>query len=543
MFCRYGLPGPNEAKQSLSQASSLPAAATASASDVLESDALASSHAQQVVTVEWSINEETISVSLAVTLIGHAAQQPVLIQPTSVAIAGNSSAKFTVTFSSTDTMLHEGYLLGTQQLVSAGDTPLRLHCGVVRDAASTQADDGQSRTSLQSRASGSQSSANLAGSEQQQDSVLGNDDLLVSCHISGGFHPYAAPPSAPLQPLTIPTKGHVIQPHLEPEFPDTTDSLSFTCCATHDPSTHPSYTQPMVLTNMHSCKLQFTVSSQAGTPFHIIKVVPGAVSRLAGLQTVTSFDGVRSGKEATAKGLLDDSIVLQPHEHVAVHVGYSPQRSKQSETLVMQNAAADKDSSAAQGSEIVPDESASGSLLVTYQNGELQHVPIQARCLHPALQPAVARVEFGLVHLHSPKILQLEMLNPTTVDATWSAQVESCSRVGESNAVTSVSFATHVAHGMGTSLQSLSTAQVMQSGAASGSGFVCSPAVGTLAGRGLGMPRKLQLSVKFAPTQLGVYSACLTVRVANGSTFKVALTGEGTLTEADEVQAKLKGII
>lgn len=544
VHCRYGLPGPNEASQSSQQANPTAAAAmvTSAAASAGQPAAALSSSTQQVVAVKWTLDEDTASVGLACTPIGNPAQQPFVIEPTSALLAGNSSARFTVRFSNPDAMIHEGYLLGTQRLVSAGQSPLKLHCGVLRDHSDTQAEAAQ-----QPADQGMQQDVGFRaeGSGQDEDSVDSSGSMLVSCQISGGFHPHAAPPPTPLRPLRVSLKAHVIQPHLEPEFPDATDSLTFMCQAIHDPITHPSYTQPMTLTNMHSCPLQFTLAVQAGAPFQINKAAASAVSKLAGLQTARLPAGLQSSKRSVSTmGLLDDSITLQPHEHVAVYVHYNPQQSKQSETAQLsrtQQAAKDSaaDIQSAQESRMMQDESAHGNLVIVYQNGQLQSVPIQAQCLHPSVQAKTTTLQFGAVHLHSPKVLQLEVLNSTTVDATWSAEVKCCSRAGDSTAAASVSFAARVP---GTGMGQQSMSQVVQTTKQASNIFACVPSVGTLAGRGLGMPKKLQLSVKFAPEQLGMYNAVVVLQVACGSTVSIALCGEGTLTEADEVQAKLQGI-
>ena len=443
-------------------------------------------------------------------------------------------------------MLHEGYLLGTQQLISATETPLKLHCGVLRDQA-------ESQTETQQLAAGEerqlQADIGRQISGQQQDSVASKDSRTVTCQISGGFHPYAGPPPTPLQPLKIPLTAHVIQPHLEPEFLDAADSLSFRCHATHDPATHPSFTQAMLLINMHSCALRFSLSTQASPSFQIVKATPSAVSKLAGLRTVSLCRGVQSihGLNTAAKGLLDDSIVLQPHEHVTVLMRYTPQLSwppEASATGNAQQAVTDDTAEAqsAQGSGVIQDESAQGSLLITYQNGQLQQIPMQGQCLHPNVRAVVSSLHFGAVHLHSPKVLQIEVSNPSMVDATWCAQVEGCSRLGDSSNAASVSFAARAALSTANGGKATNAVHTMQPNGQASSVFTCCPSVGTLIGRGLGMPKKLQLSVKFAPVQLGAYSAVLVIQVAQGSTVRIGLSGEGSLTEADEVQARLKGI-
>lgn len=285
-------------------------------------------------------------------------------------------------------------------------------------------------------------------------------------------------------------------------------------------------------------------------PFQILKVLPGAVSRLAGLQESLQCMEQQGSKRAAAAAaaanqLTDDIVCLRPHEHVTVYVRYTPQHSKQLEATGMPTgnleAPEGTGTQALHVSGLVQNESVAGQLLITYQNNESQRVLLQARSLHPAVQPAVLKLDFGAVHLHSAKMLQLEVSNPTTVDATWSAQVEACSRLGDSNAAASVSFAARAVASLATGLRPDAN-HGMSSATSCSSTFTCVPAVGTLSGRGLGMPKKLQLAVKFSPSHLGMYSAFLTLQVAHGSTFKVAIAGEGTLTEADEVQAVLKVI-
>lgn len=525
-MCRYGLPGPQELSQTQGSANSgvpLNALVAASAED----------QSHQVVAVHWAVDEVSATVSLKLTLIAHPAALPFLITPSNVALAGNSSARFSVSFSSSDAMLHEGYLLGTQRVISASEPTLRLHCSVLRDAGSSE------RIPIMQQGIDADSEQPKHAGHQTSDV---SSSMLVSCQISGGFHPHAAPPSTPLQPLRAPLKANVIQPHLEPEFPDATNSLTFTCHATDDPATHPSYTQCLVLTNMHTCPLQFALSIPAETSFCIVKAVPSSVSRLPGLHSPVSSPTRHPSRQIlpAAISLLDTSITLQPYEHVTVHVRYMPQQ-QPATAQGMAEAAADASSAQAESTAAQQHQLASGKLQILYCNGQLQLVPMQATWLLPAVQPKVAKLDLGRVHLHSPLVLQLEFSNPTQVDATWSARVEGCSRAGDSGATTTVSFA-------GASSQAMSLGRSVADGDALGmpstssNVFLCSPAGGVMPGRGLAMPQKVQLHVRFAPSQIGAYSAMLLVHVAKGRTVKVPLSGQGTLTEADEVQAQLKAV-
>ncbi len=69
--------------------------------------------------------------------------------------------------------------------------------------------------------------------------------------------------------------------------------------------------------------------------------------------------------------------------------------------------------------------------------------------------------------------------------------------------------------------------------------FAVAPSSGVLVGRGLTLPKKQMLLVTFAPKQVGLCSAELSVLVAHGQTVKLGLSGEGTYVEADETAARL----
>ena len=525
-------------------------------------------HPAHVVAVHWEVDEATESISLSTSFVANPADQPFRAEPSTAVIAGSGSAKFTLHFSTPDAMLHDGYLLGAQRIM-APESRVALHCSVTEEPGLNQGHD-----EAEERQAGNMASQVVStdpeevtpseGRGQSQgevsDPVRRVQNPVVTCQLSGGFHPYAAPPTVPVQPLRMNLNANVIQPHLEPEFPDATDCLSFVCHATNDPATHPSYRQTVMLTNMHSCPLQFSVSmAGAGAAtgagqFQILRAVCGSVSRLQGLQPkplLTSLGSSRGTKQShRAEGHShNESLMLRPHEHVTAFVQYKPQQHGIYQIAFHPGASsadiADATAQSAAGDQVAQDESATDQLVVMFSNGYQQAVPVIAHCLHPVLQTSVVRLDFGAVHMQSPKTLEVELFNPSLVDAKWSAQI---STVGyEASTSASVSFAQggqlEAAPGHGALSSGRTTEKAaMQQRIGAGAAFTAAPGNGVLTGRGLTMPKKQKLLVTFAPKQAGLCTAELSVIVAQGSTVRIVMSGEGTYREGDEVQASLRGI-
>ena len=559
--CRYGLPGPLESSQG------------------------PQNPPVRVVAVHCGVDEAVGTVSLSTTVLANLAEHPFKAEPRSAVIAGNSSAKVTVSFSAPDAMLHAGYLLGTQRVLPP-ESRVTLRCSVGEDADSDEQDEAEEGDGGDSQVGSGRgvplgACTGPAGDsthaeeivplhdrrqnpeEEVRESVTGAYKPLVTCHISGGFHPFAGRPSAPLQPLRVNVNAAVIQPHLEPEFPDGTDHLSFVCHASDDATTHPSYKQTLVLTNMHSCPLQFSLGMAAAGAehFQIQRADCSSVSQLGGLQprpllaTLATSRGNKQSNES-GDGSRRDSLMLRPHEHVSVCVQYMPQAQLcRDETALSAADGPNLSASAANvqstpGNDMLSDESASDQLMILYSNGHQQTVPVTACCLHPVLQASAVRLDFGAVHIQSPKTLEVELSNPSLVDATWSAQIGTAGF--EAGAAASVSFAQggQRAAGLGPAKAALPSgktagpdkAAVQQRSDASAP-FTVAPSSGRLTGRGLAMPKTQKLLVTWAPKQTGLCTAELSVVVAQGQTVKIALSGLGTYNEAHEVAANLKGLL
>ena len=522
----------------------------------------------KVLTVRLLVDQTAQTVSLSTTLTANPAAQPFVVTPTTAVISGNSSARFTVAFINADAMLHEGYLLGAQSVI-ASESRVTLHCTVSEE----QVESAKEAVPALSAAAVSQHlpsqvpkshDAHAAMNTQGASSAQSAQSPLVICQLSGGFHQHAGPPSIPLQPLKISLNAEVIKPWLEPEFPDTTDSLRFVCHATHNPSRHPSYRQTVILTNMHSCPLGCAVSlagAAAGAgagQFRIARAACSSVSGLEGLQPkplLASLSGTSSGTQSMQDGEegSQDLLRLAPHEHLSVCIHYTPQQlpaldavsqaGANSAALVSQPEGAQS----AGGNNYLQDESASDQLIITYSNGHQQAVPVHAKRLRPVLEASAAQLRFGSVHMQSPKTLEVELSNPSFVAAEWSVQLQSSSTTAASAA--SVSFAHEGPFRTTPSQDAYSQATDAASGVATAqqrcgpdAAFIATPSSGVLPGRGLAMPKKQKLLVTFAPRQSGACTALLKVLLVEGRTMEIALSGEGTYSQADEFRAQLQNM-
>lgn len=571
---RYGLPGPIESTQASHPSASIGHPLRPPAQPV------------RVIAVHWAVDNAAETVSLSTTILANPAEQPFRTEPRAAVIASNGSARFTVSFSTPDAMLHAGYLLGTQHIV-APESRVALNCSVTEDDDPDRPDEAEGETEEASRvgpedgASQGANSLPVGANSGQEEFVTPHgrtqtveeitcpvaeaEQPLVVCQISGGFHPYAGRPAVPPQPLRVNLNANVIQPKLEAECADGTDCLAFVCHANNDPATHPSYRQTVLLTNMHSCSLHFTVSmaaaaAAAGTGrFEILRAACSSVSRLEGLQPRPLLPSLGSGRGAqqhlaAEDGSRDDSLVLRPHDHVSVCIQYIPQQqpcrdqtavSSGTSTAEMANAGGQTaDVQSTTGDRMIQDESAADHLLIVYSNGHQQALPVTAQCLQPVLQASKVSLDFGAVHVHSPKTLEVELANTSLADATWSAQIVPAP--SEAGAAASVSFAQagQFAAGMlqaaplsGKGMSSEKASAERQSDASVP--FAVAPSSGVLLGRGLTLPKKQMLLVTFAPKQVGLCTAELSVLVAHGQTVRLGLSGLGTYVEADATAARL----
>ncbi len=571
---RYGLPGPIESRQASHPSASIGHPPRPPAQPV------------RVVAVHWAVDNAAETVSLSTTILANSAEQPFRTEPSTAVIAGNGSAKFTVSLNTPDAMLHAGYLLGTQQIV-APESRVALHCSVTEEDDPDRHDEAEEETEKAARVGSeegvSQGADYLPGGvssgreevmpphgrtqtvEEVTSPVTEAEQPLVVCQISGGFHPYAGRPAVPLQPLRVDLNANVIQPKLEAECADGTDCLAFVCHANNDPAMHSSYRQTVLLTNMHSCPLRFTVSMAAAAAasgagrFEILRAACSSVSRLKGLQPRPLLPSLGSGRgtqqhSASGDGSQDDSLVLRPHDHVSVCIQYIPQQQHcRDQTAVSPGTSTAEmthpggqtaDVQSTTGERTMQDESAADHLLIVYSNGHQQAVPVTAQCLQPVLQASRVSLDFGSVHVHSPKTLEVELANTSLADAIWSAQIVPAP--SEAGAAASVSFAQAGQFAAGPSQAALLSGKGMSSERASAQQssdarvpLTVAPNSGVLNGCGLTLPKKQMLLVTFAPKQVGLCTAELSVLVAHGQTVKVGLSGQGTYVEADETAARL----
>lgn len=155
-------------------------------------------------------------------------------------IKGNSSAKFTVTYTSDRPLDHASYLIGSQRVFSPA-APLQLHAWPTGPAG-----DG------------------------------------VGVLLSGTFHPYAGAPPTPLQPLRVDLAASTVASRLEP---DANAELSWTVHSTmqqHGESAgappgraggvHPSFMHTVTLSNTQSCPQIFCLDTRG--PFDLVAAVP-----------------------------------------------------------------------------------------------------------------------------------------------------------------------------------------------------------------------------------------------------------------------------
>ncbi len=322
----------------------------------------------------------------------------------------------------------------------------------------------------------------------------------------------AGPPPSPLEPLRVDLAAICIQPELQAEFERQSTAMQFECSGSDDPATHRSYRQHATLTNLQSCPLTFTVSSQGpfkvicmtssqpvsleGQHGHPVRAATAIGSRcslqLGALGASARTGTMRGGSRAAAQPLQlpgapeEQQWQLRPREHVDVMVEYQP--------------------GAAGSSAAVEDARDRGHLLISYSNGHQQSLPVSARLVHAALQPSAAQLHFGQAHVQAPMPLRLQLANHTTACAAW--------RVASADAAAGIAPGT-----LGP--------------------FSVSPAAGQLPGRGLGMPKVQEVVITFSPQNNGFQAATLCFEVDNGSSCYVQVSGQGSLEEVTEHQAKM----
>jgi len=423
---------------------------------------MAASEAQDAVGQEEPTGEPLVKVVLEPH--AEADSQPFVVEPAQVVIKGGEFSKFTVSFVSERGAPHNGYLVGTSRVFSP-EAPISLKLWPEGDKADS-----------------------------------------VGTLLSGTFHPYAGSPPAPLQQLQVDLSAASVPCRLEP---DANSELSFTCCSTQDPETHAAYRRVITMTNLQTCPLLFSMRTDG--PFDILSITPSAP------QDPIMYKGITATPSS-----FGNQTYLPPRESVDVSLQFKlPKSVTQSapSTSRMSSNGRRSNSGAPPAVEQPRDDfTVDGQLLVSYSNGDVQPLPLTASILHPALEIKPTSIQYGRVHVRSPKPVDIILSNPTGVDASWVV-------VQQNGRPKYFKFPDD-------------QAAAANSEAVFGP-FIVRPAGGLLPGRGLHMPRTQRVTIAFAPTAAQNHEETLIFAVSKGRHCSITLQGSGSFQETEEHQAIL----
>jgi hypothetical protein len=215
------------------------------------------------------------------------------------------------------------------------------------------------------------------------------------------------------------------------------------------------------------------------------------------------------------------SFCLPPRESVDVQLAFEPPAGQQQRDDQSEAAGASAD-------ELVA--CFRGCLTAVFGNGSEQLLPLEVQLLRPAVYCRSGRqqLDFGTIHATSSRVMELELCNPTQVDAAWSASI------------TSASSGSKRTTGRRSTSPGRAAARTMPD--APRTPFSLQLGSGVLPGRGIGIPRTVRLAVAYCPAQVqaapieGLHKAMLEVRVkgSGGPPLRVALVGCSSLQEALE---------
>ncbi len=208
----------------------------------------------------------------------------------------------------------------------------------------------------------------------------------------------------------------------------------------------------------------------------------------------------------------------------------------------------------------------SGALTVAFANGDEQSLPLVAEMQHPRLEVKPKKLDYGRVHVQSPKTLQVVLSNPTYVDAAWAVTVEGhrpkfpvmpgTIGAGEavpmpppSNSAPTAAAAAAAATASGARGLPPALKPPVVAGVPPGvtglvteariGPYIVRPASGVLPGRGLRLPHQQAISITFAPTEAETYEGELIFAVMRGKECSVEIDGKGSIEETDEHKGKL----
>ncbi|GMH44448.1 hypothetical protein BSKO_12400 [Bryopsis sp. KO-2023] len=302
----------------------------------------------------------------------------------------------------------------------------------------------------------------------------GNEAKPIACILSDGFHPHAAAPPVPLYPIRVDLKAATICPHLEPD-PQTDASLLIH--STFPPKTHPSYIKTVTYCNKLGSPLTFSISCGDG-PFEFMAAAPSVP------QDIQDFQGLTGAPKTLENGF----ILVPPKESVEVTVRLQPPKRWER-----------------------TDYDLDGALTFHYNNGIEQIVPLHASILHPEIKSNVVELDFGAVHVSSPKTLHITVSNPSLVDATWTIVQDDQKPDFTKSNQKSAQFGV----------------------------FSIEPCGGNLNGRGLLMPRTARVSITLSPTDMDGYEERVRFVCRRGRGCEVVLKGWGTFDERGEHKKEL----
>lgn len=308
----------------------------------------------------------------------------------------------------------------------------------------------------------------------------------------GTFHPHAAPPCEPLGGLRLSLVANTIKPSLDTQG---LESLKFVChsCV---PLDDPSYSRSAAFTNTNSTTVMFTLETEG--PYKILSVR-------------TSYPQPKVQEKVAGA----DVYVVPPSENVDITVQYRKQvQQGEPEGLTRQVGGSLKIAFLPQsGTRVLP-----GAEPVCVQD-----FPMLTTVLYPKISLSQDSVNFENVHPNAPKVMEITLINPTLVDATWQI-------VDEEHPKPKTPQRRRSSAASGTTRRASATKAPDRAHPA----FEIHPTSGVIAGRGIGQPQRQKVTIRFHPKHDLQYKRQYRVRVKKGLGTFFALKGSGSYNEVLE---------
>ncbi|KXZ45748.1 hypothetical protein GPECTOR_51g734 [Gonium pectorale] len=329
---------------------------------------------------------------------------PFVVEPREQIIKGGDSAKFSVTFTAPEAVSR-----GSPPADRPLPTAAYLH-GACRVHGPEPSTASPTRPSTEGTASAAEPKVQLRLWPK------GPNGEQVGAMLSGTFHPHAGAPAAPLEPLRVELSAASLPCRLEP---DGLEELKWRVTSIHQPASHPSFVHCVTLSNTQGCAQVFSLGVEgpwdllsASTSVPQDPVAYRGTSRMLGQAESTG----RLGGSPADGG----TLFLPPRESVDVTLRFMPGKGDW-EALPVRFAQMQAKQRIV---ETTTDYTSSGALTVAFANGDTQRLQLRAEMLHPKLLVNPRKLNFGRVHLQSPKELFVTLSNPTNVDAAWAVTVE-----------------------------------------------------------------------------------------------------------------------